>query len=60
MKKIITAAIALVLAGCHTALGPESGSPGDAAVYTIPYSAGGPAISQVLGWQWVKEDSGFI
>ena len=35
-------------------------SPAGSNTYTIIYSAGGPDVSRLLGWQWAKDDTDFI
>ncbi|MDR3131098.1 MAG: hypothetical protein LBU18_06080 [Treponema sp.] len=62
MKGLVIMALllSLSLAGCNNAVNPESGPPAESEAYTIDYSAGGPGLSKLLGWQWAKEGSDFI
>jgi hypothetical protein len=59
MKNTIMMIISFLflLTACDNAVNQNLDSPAD--TYTITYSAAGPDVSQLLGWQWAKEDSDF-
>jgi hypothetical protein len=68
MKNAVMVIIFLfLLAACDNAVNNNAASPDrnsppgiPADTYAIPYSAGGPELSRLLGWQWAKEGSDFI
>jgi hypothetical protein len=63
MKHIVITVIIFLflLTACDNGdnpINPGPGSPAD--TYTIAYSAGGPDISQFLGWEWTKDGTDFV